>query len=538
MTEEEIRHESEQRAAQERIQQAPEQNTGHKKPTEQEIMTAYYDEDVGAAKLFSFLCGDRVRYSHDRKAWFTWQGHYWEENKKNSVRNLIVELVGAYRYQAGIFKRRAEDEDKDTKKILKRKAKQLWNRATEYMKRKGLAPVLDLASSWPELAVLEEDWQQPPTTLVFQNGVLDMVTGILRPGKPEDMMRIACPIEWDGEAKCPIFDTFLSDILGDAEMADYVLRVLGYAVSGVATQHQFYVHYGEHGRNGKTTLFETLLEIFGEELVGPVSAEIFLDQNRPKDPDSPTPSLADLENKVLVWASETNDGRKFDAGRIKFLSGGDTITCRAPYGRGLIRFRPKITTFLLTNSHSAAPSSDDAFWERYREICYDWSYVENPKKDYERQQDPLLRASLLNELPGIACRIVQGFQRFVSDGGLPAPEKVMVSTKETRTASDHFQRFYEQCCFIGADPMTGNEFKIQSSDLTEAFGIWALKESVYEWKSRWSAQKIGREATKFAKRTPEIRKSAPGARLTHYFGLTLSNEWWDELRQKREKDAA
>jgi len=43
-----------------------------------------------------------------------------------------------------------------------------------------------------------------------------------------------------------------------------------------------------------------------------------------------------LRGKRIIWASETDEGRKFDTAKIKYYTGGGTIAARDVFGKRMI----------------------------------------------------------------------------------------------------------------------------------------------------------------------------------------------------------
>jgi len=97
--------------------------------------------------------------------------------------------------------------------------------------------------------------------------------------------------------------------------------LLGYGITGSTAHHVFSILYGEEGRNGKDTLLDLLKEVLGP-LVGAVSNDLFVAQDKFRASGAPTPHLCDLQAKRLVWGSETRQGDKLNIAQIKLLSGG------------------------------------------------------------------------------------------------------------------------------------------------------------------------------------------------------------------------
>ena len=234
-------------------------------------------------------------------------------------------------------------------------------------------------------------------------------------------MRRACPVEWTGlNTPAPVWEQSLSEILGAYDgVIDYVQKVLGYAITGMSTEPLFLMLYGDRGRNGKTVIMETLKKVLGPYM-GPVPAEMLLDRNVPKDPDSASPTIMNLNGLRVVWASETNENRRFSTSQVKLLSGSDSLTGRYLWDRENTEFRPTHTLFLLTNFLPRAPAHDSAFWERLRMINFPYRFVDQPKGEYDRPRNPKLEKLLEDELPGILAWLVRGCLMFQKDGLTPA----------------------------------------------------------------------------------------------------------------------
>ena len=112
-----------------------------------------------------------------------------------------------------------------------------------------------------------------------KNGVIDLKTGDLRKGNPEDYIQKAAPTKWSGlTVRCPTWKSFLLDVFeGDRKIVDFIQRLLGYALIGKTTEHIFPILYGQ-GRNGKDTLLETIGQVLGP-LAGPLQSEMLLEQS-------------------------------------------------------------------------------------------------------------------------------------------------------------------------------------------------------------------------------------------------------------------
>jgi putative DNA primase/helicase len=66
-----------------------------------------------------------------------------------------------------------------------------------------LDAVLALAKAEPSIADSGEGWDADPWLLGVANGVVDLRTGAVREGRPEDRITMHSPIPYDPEAQCP-----------------------------------------------------------------------------------------------------------------------------------------------------------------------------------------------------------------------------------------------------------------------------------------------------------------------------------------------
>lgn len=388
--------------------------------------------EKGDAELLVQILQGRVVYDHSSKDWYLWRGQYWELDRKREVFEQVMNRVAAeYLQAAGSLRAQGGQEAVSlSEKYIKR--------AGALLARKRVENVLYIAQSDPAVALSGEEWDRSPDLLPVNNGVIDLQTGERRDCRPDEHIRAHAPVDWMGpDYGCPVWEKILREIFdGDDELVAFIQRLFGYAISGHVTEHKLPIFLGEEGRNGKTTLFETLREVLGIELCASIPTDVLMDTRR--SGEGPQPFLYGLRGKRLAYASESREGQRINSSLIKQLTGGDTLNVRTLHSKP-VTFQPTHKIMLSTNRKPAVPADDQATWERILLIPLEIRFVDRPQKPNERQKKDL-RSSLRVEYPGILAWLVRGCLDW-RQHGLAAPDRVQTATRQYREEEDTIALF-------------------------------------------------------------------------------------------------
>ena len=269
--------------------------------------------------------------------------------------------------------------------------------------------------------------------LGVRNGVLDLASRQLIAGTPELLVMRRMNVEFDANAKCAGFVTFMKAVtVEDKSLYLYIKKLLGYVLHAECNLHILPVLFGT-GRNGKGVLADTMQWLFGGYATQ-VQANVLMDRKYASS--GPTPELAQLPGVRFLNVTELERTRRIDHSLIKQICGGDTINCRALYGKPFV-YRPMFTPFLVGNHRVQMDSDDFALWERVVVIPFDAHFGAN--------KDIHLREKLKKEGAGILNWILNGYELFRNEG-LKPPERVVQATKSYRYQSDSLMRWYEDRC--------------------------------------------------------------------------------------------
>ena len=167
-----------------------------------EAATSLPRTDAGNAEAFVQMFGDLVRYDHARRRWLVWDCHRWRPDGDGTVNRMALEAVRA-RLRAAV---NLNDLDGEI-----RKAEAKW--AINSESRARLDALLALARTMKPIADDGRGWDSTSGLLGAPNGVIDLRTGELRPGRPEDRITMQTGVEYDPTASCPRWERFLTEVL-------------------------------------------------------------------------------------------------------------------------------------------------------------------------------------------------------------------------------------------------------------------------------------------------------------------------------------
>ena len=422
------------------------------------IRDAIDNNEVGDSRLFTSVFRGKYCFDHAELQWYRYENHYWVCDEIRSVLRDIDEIVTIYQTEERRLSSLGGRKD-----ILIGLHKRIRELQTLYRRKH----ILELATAGSDsLGISGKEWDNNRNLLGCLNGVLNLRTCELNPGKPDDYIKTYCPTAWvDIEQDSPDWTRFINDVFGNnAELIRFIHRLMGYAISGTLKEHIFPIFYGA-GRNGKGTLLETIRAVLGP-FAGPVQPEILLEQKWRRSSAAPSPDIMALRGRRIVWGSETDEGNFLDTSKVKRLVGGDTLTGRPLYGKTEINFPPTHTLFLLTNHKPRIQTDDYAFWQRVLLVPFNVSFVDSPCGPNERKRDRDLPEKLRQESSGILAWLVRGLLYYRREK-LRTPGIVRSATEDYRSDEDILGKFISERCVCEVDA------RIDAGDLYNGYKTWA-----------------------------------------------------------------
>lgn len=468
----EIRKQVQDRVAQEAGTATPEEDSGL---TSQFIQECLFANEQGDGVLYATLFRDRFLYCKNTMEWYEWQGHSWKRDIMNrslaAVELLVERYLGEYKALGGKISDLTSEAEVDNSRKIKRLSelqKQLLKRVSQLRADKRRTACLKFSHTIDDpLAITGEEFDNRPMLFPCANGVIDLETGRLHDGRPGDFLSLSSPVSFLGiDAPAPLWEKSIHEIFaGNEDLIAYLQRLFGYAMTGLVTEKVFPVLYGRTGWNGRSLIVETISKILGD-MAGPIAAEMLLSTKYTKSAAGPSPDIMSLKGIRMAFASEVDEGHRFSASKIKWLTGKDSLVGRNPHDKYQTRFNPTHKLFLMTNTQPQAPPHDKAFWERLHLIPFTISFVtRDPQESYERPAIKDLDQQVLKEAPGILAWLVRGCLLYQKHG-LKPPKEVTEATELYRRNEDLLADFIDECCV--REPGA----KAKSSSLYARFVDW------------------------------------------------------------------
>jgi P4 family phage/plasmid primase-like protien len=282
-------------------------------------------------------------------------------------------------------------------------------------------------------AATSEAWDQDLWALNTPGGVVDLRSGKFRPHDRADSMTRITTATPTGE--CPTWGQFLATVTGnDSQLQGYLARMVGYALTGVTSEHALFFLYGT-GANGKSVFVNTMAAILGAYATN-APMDTFMAVHGERHPTD----MAGLRGARLVTSIETEQGRRWAESRLKALTGGDKISARF-MRQDFFEFIPQFKLVVAGNHKPSIRTIDEAMRRRLHLVPFT---VTIPPK----RRDKTLPERLLAERDGILAWAVQGcleWQRI----GLQPPPAVTAATEEYFEAEDALGRWLDECCLRG-----------------------------------------------------------------------------------------
>lgn len=382
----------------------------------------YGRNEIGMGNMFADYFKQIARYNSERKGWYVYDGSVWRPDKGNLKVSELAKLLADKLY---VFALTITEEDA---------RKRFIDRVRKLQLRKNRETMLkDAMSVYP---ISMQAFDRNKYLFNCKNGTLDMRTLEFREHRPDDYLTMESGITYDPNADCPRWHSFIQEVMcGDKDLADFLQRSLGYALTGDTSQECMFILYGATSRNGKGTAMETFLKIMGD--YGKTSnPDMLATKFRGGNTGGPSEEVARLVGARFVNISEPEKKITFNAALVKRMTGNDTINARF-LNENSFDFVPVFKIFINTNY---LPNVNDMTLfqsGRLKIIPFNRHFEEG-------EQDQGLKGQFAKteNLSGIFNWCLEGYKKFCQQG-LDIPDAVKTATEDYKDDSDRIGQFIE-----------------------------------------------------------------------------------------------
>jgi len=403
--------------------------------------------DVGNAKRLVELFGEDIRYIYEFKKWIQWDGSRWLFDETGYIFRLAKETAKSISQEA------ANEVDEDRRRNL-------MNHALRSENKKQLDSMIDVAKTEEGITVSQSVLDQDEYLLGVLNGIVNLNTGGLIDNCKDHMLTKQAGVNFDSNAKCPMWLKFINEITDDdQELANYLKKIVGYSLTGDTSEQILFFLYG-HGANGKSVFVNIIQDLLRDYSMQTPVSTIMTRGN-----DSINNDVARLKGSRFVATTETEEGSRFNESEVKLITGGDTIAARF-LRQEFFQFRPQFTLWISGN-HKPVTGDGYGIWRRLILIPFSVQFS-------EEKQDKHLTSKLRSELSGILNWAIEGCLEW-QDEGLITPKVILNATKEYKTEMDRIKSWMLDCCTKDAKP----ESSTRVSDIYQSYKNWAKSNG--EW---------------------------------------------------------
>ncbi len=313
------------------------------------------------------------------------------------------------------------------------------------------------------LSARVEDFDSDPLALNVQNGTIVFArpdgdkpaSYQIREHRREDRITKVARATYNAAAKSPLFDAFIERVQPAEDMREFLDRWAGYSGLGLADAQKMALFYGE-GQNGKGVWVQTHAHLLGDYSWS-TGIETFMDADTKRNGGGPSPHLAALAGRRMVYANEPEDGSKFSDGLVKALTSDEPIGGVRELLKPPFEMTPTFNNTIMANN---LPRIGTDHGIRRRMQVIPWGVIIPPE-----ERDDQLKNKLKAEGDGILNRLIRGALGYLSEG-LNMPEASAEATRDYHEENDMLAMFLDLCIARS----TGD--KMQSGALHALFVAW------------------------------------------------------------------
>ena len=229
-----------------------------------------------------------------------------------------------------------------------------------------------VSTEYPEIKKSVLDFDTNDYLFNVANCTLDLSVEKLLSGeiayepRQEDLITRIAPVVYDPECQNQEYVGILfQQYNGDMETVNYHCTVRGIGLTG-HTMKAFFLLLGDSD-TGKSAVRNVEMKVYGDLKNGGYAKQIGVDTLLEHEHIGELRAdLVSMRPARIVYSSELKKGAKLNEEMVKNITGEDDITCRGPFMRSEITYKPKYKIVMLCNDLPYISSQSEATLKGYR----------------------------------------------------------------------------------------------------------------------------------------------------------------------------
>ncbi len=371
----------------------------------------------------------------------------------------------------------------------------LWGYRT---KRNVSDKVACLLSIIPDLSLTNDrGW-----ILNLKNGLLNIYTRELKPHTPNFVSLVQCPVAYDSEAKCPVWEGCVQAWMEGPEADKKALllqQFSGYCLSSSMLHDKALFLIGDGG-NGKSTFVDTISMVLGSDAVSHIDLEGLYGQY----------GMKGLIGKRLNIVEEVH-GNYYQANKLKKLISGEPVTIDIKY-KDQFSFRPQAKFIFAVNIMPRVDDTSSATERRMCAIQFRNNFRNNPNRTLRSDT-----GLLAGELPGILNWMLDGAKMLSESSGFEVTQEQIAMLAEYRQENSSVEGFIAECI------ETDEQGSASVRDLYDEYKDYCTKDGRKFKGGIVFAKEMRAYGMRFGSFGFKERENGHG--LSYFLGIRIRSEW-------------
>jgi P4 family phage/plasmid primase-like protien len=320
-----------------------------------------------------------------------------------------------------------------------------------------------------------------PYLLCFNNGVVDFKEKVFRKGRPDDYISKCTNIDYspvdrtrDNKIVSEI-DEFFYQLFPDKQLYNYMRDYLASVLIGTTSNQTFNMFIGG-GSNGKSKLIDLMKLVLGD-YKGEVPLSLVTGER--VRIGGLSPEIVQLKGVRFAVMQEPEKGIKLNEGKMKELTGGDSIQARAPYMLQAVTFMPQFKLAVCSNTMMEIGSNDHGTWRRICVVPFESLFTETPVSDdpgkpYQFKIDKNIQEKFDSWKEIFAGILVE--HAFKTEGIVNICDKVKGASNEYRQNQDFLAEFIRDKVETKREGEKRGDntsiYRIRKKEVTMEFNNW------------------------------------------------------------------